>query len=219
MNSLSDEIKVIVFDVDGTIMDSIGRIVECMQAAACACGVAEPSVQEVRNIIGITLHHAVEVLFPEQSPEKIDQITDEYCRLYNLWEIERPTSLFPGAMKTLQTLKQRGYRLAIATGKSQRGLARLYGDQELCSLFSASVTGDQVKSKPHPMMLQKLMNQLEIKPSEAVMVGDSVLDLQMAGNCDVRSIGITWGVHSREQLQQETPVAVIDDLSQLLEIF
>ena len=205
MNSLSDEIKVIVFDVDGTIMDSIGRIVECMQAAACACGVAEPSVQAVRNIIGITLHHAVEVLFPEQNPEKIDQITDEYRRLYNLWEIERPTSLFPGAMKTLQTLKQRGYRLAIATGKSQRGLARLYGDQ--------------VKSKPHPMMLQKLMNQLEIKPSEAVMVGDSVLDLQMAGNCDVRSIGITWGVHSREQLQQETPVAVIDDLSQLLEIF
>lgn len=212
------EIKAIIFDVDGTIMDSIGRIIECMQEAAKKYKVRLPTEQEVKDIIGITLRHAVEVLFPEQSQEMIDLITDEYRRLYNLWEDERPTNLYPKVMDTLKELKERGYILAIATGKSKKGLARLYRDQELCSLFSAAKTGDQVKSKPDPMMLEQLLAELNLKPHQAIMVGDSNLDLRMAKNIAMGSIGITWGVHNKELLAAEEPLAIIDDLQEILRI-
>ncbi|MCR4553964.1 MAG: HAD-IIIA family hydrolase [Succinivibrionaceae bacterium] len=219
MNNLTNDIKLIIFDVDGTIMDSIGRIIECMQESAQKYQVAIPTPQEVKNIIGITLRHAVEVLFPEQTQEMVDLITDEYRRLYNLWEDERPTALYPGTMETLETLKGRGYKLAIATGKSQRGLARLYRDDKLYSLFSGAVTGDQAKSKPDPMMLEKLLGEFGLQPDQAVMIGDSNLDLRMAKNIGMPSIGITWGVHSGEILAKEEPAALIDNISELLELF
>lgn len=207
--------RLIVFDVDGTLADSIGRIIEVMQVASVNCKVRRPSTSDVRNVIGMTLRKAIAALMPEYSDEKVDEVTEEYRRLYKEMEDRDPVRLYPSVISTLQTLKQQGFELAIATGKSRAGLERIYVNSGLRELITCAVSGDMVKSKPDPMMLQTILEHYGLKPEQALMVGDSNLDLRMATNAGVPSIGITWGVHPREVLEKESPVAIIGDVCEL----
>ncbi|MGN1356880.1 MAG: HAD family hydrolase [Succinivibrionaceae bacterium] len=207
--------RLIVFDVDGTLADSIGRIIEVMQVASVNCKVKQPSTSDVRNVIGMTLRKAIAALMPEYSDEKVDEVTEEYRRLYKEMEDRDPVRLYPSVISTLQTLKQQGFELAIATGKSRAGLERIYVNSGLRELITCAVSGDMVKSKPDPMMLQTILEHYGLKPEQALMVGDSNLDLRMATNAGVPSIGITWGVHPREVLEKESPVAIIGDVCEL----
>lgn len=210
------KIKLFVFDIDGTLMDSIGRIIECMQTAAQNTGFSIKSPQEIKNIIGITLRQAVATLYPNEAEQNIDIITNEYRRLYNLWDVERPTSLFLGVEDTLELLKSKGYKLAIATGKSKNGLQNFYKNERLNKLFDFGVTGDMAKSKPNPDMLLQILLKLNISAEETVMVGDSNLDLQMGKNALVSTIGVTCGVHSFEVLQKEKPMLILENVKDIV---
>jgi len=210
--------KLVIFDVDGTLMNSIGRIIEAMQISAKNCNVDIPSEKDVKNVIGITLRQAIATLSPTFSDEKVDYITNEYKRVYKELEDTNPAKLFPSTMDTLVSLKDKGLILAIATGKSRHGLQRIYNNPGLRELIDYEVCGDMVKSKPDPMMLNKILEHYGFEPSDAIMVGDSNLDLRMAKNAGVKSIGITWGVHSKDILEQEDPIAVVNDISDLLDL-
>jgi phosphoglycolate phosphatase len=212
------KIKLVIFDVDGTLVDSVGCIVWCMQKAAENCGVPVPSEKEVLNIIGITLRAAVAKLFPSQTDEKIDVITDEYRHLCTRREDETPSPYFPGTLEALKNLKNRGYLLSIATGKSRRGLERLFATEGMRELIDFEMCGDQAKSKPDPMMMELTLKHFGLKPSQALMVGDSNLDLRMALNAGVPSAGVTCGVHDASILIKEDPLVIVKNVAQLARI-
>ncbi len=126
--------------------------------------------------------------------------------------------MFAGALETLHALRDRGFELAVATGKSRRGLNRILATLELHDFFDASRCADETRSKPHPLMLQELMQERGVSAEGVVMVGDTEYDLEMASNAGVASVGVSFGVHSPERLQAHGPVAIVDELPQLLDL-
>ncbi len=215
---MTTDAKLIIFDVDGTLADSIGRIIETMQIASVNCKINKPDIQDVRNVIGMTLRQAIATLMPGFSEEKIDEVTAEYRRIYKELEDKNPVGLYPSVIDTLNELKKRGFDLAIATGKSKAGLERIYVNPGLREVIGYAISGDMVKSKPDPMMLYKILEYYGYKAEDAIMVGDSNLDLRMAKNANVKSIGITWGVHPKNVLEQEDPIAIISNINEILDL-
>ena len=207
----------IIFDWDGTLCDSTGRIVEAMQAAASDNGVDIPSPQSVENIIGLGLPEAMETLFPTLEPGQRDQVRVRYSECYVELD-QQPSQLFPGALDTLQVLRDRGHLLAVATGKSRRGLNRVLGGLGLEDYFDGSRCADETRSKPHPLMVHELLVELDRAAQHSVVVGDSEYDLAMAAAAEVDSVGVSFGVHSVERLQSHQPRAVVDALPELLEL-
>lgn len=208
--------RAVVLDVDGTITDSIGRICACMAKAAKNKGVRIPKDEETKQIIGITLREAVAVLFPELDDCMVDDVTQEYRDVYNEWEAREPVSLFSNTLNVLRELKNSGYLLGIATGKSKRGLGRLLENPDLSELFDGCICGSEAASKPDPEMLMKLLQRLGVDPENAIMVGDSILDLKMALNAGSKAIGVTTGVHNTDELWAQKPNAVLSSLDDLL---
>ncbi|AEY01722.1 HAD-superfamily hydrolase [Oceanimonas sp. GK1] len=206
--------ELVIFDWDGTLMDSVARIVSCMQAAASDCGQRVPTPEAVRHIIGLSLYRAFPVLFGDLSPAESDGLLQAYRRHY-LELNTTPSPLFAGAADTLAGLHRGGYRLAVATGKAREGLDSVLADTGLGHLFHALRGADQARSKPDPLMLAQILEELRLAPSQAVMVGDSSYDLAMAEAIGMDRIGVTYGVHSRDQLGVHGPVALIDDIRHL----
>ncbi len=206
--------ELVIFDWDGTLMDSVARIVSCMQAAAGDCGQPVPTPEAVRHIIGLSLYRAFPVLFGDLSPAESDGLLQAYRRHY-LELNTTPSPLFAGAADTLTGLHRGGYRLAVATGKAREGLDRVLIDTGLGHLFHALRGADQARSKPDPLMLAQILEELRLAPAQAVMVGDSSYDLAMAEAIGMDRIGVTYGVHSRDQLGVHAPVALIDDIRHL----
>ncbi|MEH6588393.1 MAG: HAD-IA family hydrolase [Halioglobus sp.] len=207
----------VIFDWDGTLCDSVEQIVRSVQGVARQMDLPVPSHAEAANIIGLSLHRAMEVLFPEVPPARLQALITGYSKHYVASE-EAPPNLFPGALETLLTLKDRGFELAVATGKSRRGLDRVLGVLGLEDLFDATRCADETTSKPDPLMLQELMNERAITPERVLMVGDTEYDLEMAVNAGVASVGVSFGVHSIERLAGHGPIAIVDELPQLLEL-
>ncbi len=207
--------RAVILDVDGTLTDSIGRICDCMAKAAKNKNVRIPADEETKQIIGITLREAVAVLFPELDDPMVDEVTQEYRDVYNEWEEREPVTLFPNTLNILRELKKRGYCLGIATGKSKHGLGRLLENPDLCELFDGCICGSEAASKPNPEMLLKLLQRLDVEPQNAVMVGDSVLDIEMALNAGSKAIGVTTGVHNADNLWTKKPTAVLSSLDDL----
>lgn len=205
----------VILDWDGTVCNSEARIVSCMQRAADRAGLPVLHPEVVGNIIGLGLPEAVSTLFPEASMEQREQMRQFYA---DEWMAARsdPLPLFDGVLETLDRLQSDGHRLAVATGKSRRGLNREFEDHGLGALFEASRCADETASKPHPRMLRELLQETGIPVREAVMVGDTVYDLQMAAALDMASIGVSYGVHHPERLQACQPRAIIDHFSELL---
>jgi len=203
--------KLIVFDWDGTLMDSEARIVNCIQAAFGDVGEPPPSREASRNVIGLGLAEAMAKLWPEGHDVKRLQVVERY-RYHFLDANETPSTLFPGALELVDWLVERDYLLAVATGKSRRGLSDALEGTGLGDRFHATRCADETFSKPHPEMLLQLMDELGVKGSDTLMVGDTEYDMQMARNAGASALAVCYGVHDRERLLAQRPLDCLDAL-------
>lgn len=214
MTSLSQGFDLVVFDWDGTLMDSQARIVACIQAAFRAVGREPPSREAASDVIGLGLDEAMARLWPGSDEAKRAAVVAQYRREF-LETNETQSGLFPGARETLERLAAEGYRLAIATGKSRLGLDRALAETGLGDLFLATRCADETFSKPHPQMLLELMDELGVSVGQTLMVGDTEYDLQMARNARVRALAVCYGVHAPERLRAFGPLACVESLAEI----
>ena len=210
-------VSLVIFDWDGTVMDSVGRIVSSMQAAARLSDLVVPSDFDVKQIIGLSLDPAFDTLFPGVCSDKRQQLFNHYRDYYMLHDTT-PTPMFDGVEQVLQQLKANNVLLAVATGKARKGLQRMFDETGLGHYFDTSRCADEAHSKPHPDMLQQIVQQLEVNIGHAVMVGDTSHDMKMAQAINMPRIGVTHGVHGRDVLSQFGPRAIIDNIPQLLQV-
>jgi phosphoglycolate phosphatase len=203
--------KLIVFDWDGTLMDSEARIVACIQAAFSDVGEVPPSHEAARDVIGLGLDEAMTLLWPDGEVDQRRRLIDRY-RYHFLGASDTEARLFPGARELVEGLGRRGFLLAVATGKSRRGLESALASTGLKGLFNATRCADEAISKPHPEMLLQLMDELGTAPCETLMVGDTEYDMQMARNAGVGALAVCYGVHAPERLQMHGPLDCLSDL-------
>ncbi|MDD2760991.1 MAG: HAD-IA family hydrolase [Methylomonas sp.] len=213
---MKNRFDLIIFDWDGTLIDSIDWIVHCIQQAAEYCACPIPNRQAIKDIIGLSIENAVESLFPDADPETRAKLTAHYSRHFVSKHIG-PEDLFPGVVDMLQTLSQDGYRLAVATGKKAAGLARAMEGTGLADFFCSTRCADQAASKPDPRMIDEIVAELGVSKQRTLMVGDSVHDLQMASNAQVAAIAVTCGAHSETVLQQYKPLRCLSHPTELLD--
>lgn len=209
-------IKLIVFDWDGTIMDSTGRIISSMQQAARKLELPVPSEEAVRGIIGLGLTECLNILFPELSCHKA--ISEEYR--YQYVEADKtPSPIFEGVSEVLTQLKSQGYILAVATGKARHGLDRVLKESGLKEYFDFTIGADEVENaKPAPDMLNVLIDKTQTKPHQVIMIGDTSFDLEMANNAKTFSIAVTFGAHSKSYLMKYNPFAIISTFKELIKL-
>jgi len=207
------QFDLIVFDWDGTLMDSIAIIVKCIQAAARDIGVPVPSKELAAHVIGLGLIEAMQAVLPGVDPKYLPRMTERYR--YHYLAQDQDLTLFEGARDMLADLSQQGYFLAVATGKSRVGLNRALDQVKLLSLFDATRCADETFSKPHPAMLQELTRELGQDMRRTVMIGDTTHDLQMAINAGASGIAVEFGAHPTEQLRALNPVFVASSIGEL----
>jgi phosphoglycolate phosphatase len=213
----SAAVSLVIFDWDGTVMDSIGRIVSSMQSAARLAELTVPTDFAVKQIIGLSLDPAFDILFSNLTAAKREQLLHHYREQYLVHDTT-PTPLFAGVEQVLQQLKDNNIKLAVATGKARKGLQRMFDQTGLADYFDYSRCADEAQSKPHPDMLQQILRQLKIPAAQAVMVGDTSHDMKMAQAITMPRVGITHGVHGRDVLSQYQPTAIIDSIPELLTV-
>jgi len=209
-----DQLKLIVFDWDGTLMDSVDRIVGCMQAASIDANITAPSDDAVKDIIGLGLREALQRLFPDCDSQVHSELTEHYRRHF-VYESSIATKLFLGASEVLVSLQSDGYSLAVATGKARRGLEKVLDETKTRHYFAATRCADETKSKPHPQMLYELMEVLQVQPHQTLMVGDTEFDLEMAAAAGVASVAVDYGAHEQSRLLRHSPLVCISDISHL----
>lgn len=204
-------LKLVIFDWDGTLFNSVGQIVASLKFAAQQF--EQPLTDEAaRSIIGLGLPEVAQQLFP-QVPHLHAQILQCYSDHYvenashDVW--------FNGVTEMLHDLKQRDVLLAVATGKSRKGLNRVLAQTNSTHLFAATRAASETKSKPNPLMLTEILQQTQIDVKNAMMVGDTSYDLHMAQQLNMRRVGVTFGVHDIATLTQFQPVALVDEIQQL----
>jgi phosphoglycolate phosphatase len=194
----------IVFDWDGTLMDSTATIVKCIQAAAKDLGLPIPGDHSAAYVIGLSLLEAMKAAVPNVDPKYYPRMVERYRYHYLLKDHELP--LFGGVRDMLNELSQDGYFLAVATGKSRVGLSRALHTAELTSLFDATRCSDETFSKPHPAMLQELTRELGQDMQRTLMVGDTTHDLQMANNAGAAAVAVEYGAHDAHLLSGFNPL-------------
>ena len=204
-----------IFDWDGTVCDSAAKIVASMQRSAEEAGVHVLSDLEIKNIIGLGLPEAVRTLYPELGSQQQEAVREGYSRHFLSSDEEEPCALFDGAMTTLQALIDEGYRVAVATGKSRRGLDRVLKRLGLDSFFHATRCADETASKPNPKMLQELLTQFSLSSEEAVMVGDTEYDMAMAEAIGMPRIAVSYGAHAVDRLTQYKPDLIVNHFSEI----
>jgi phosphoglycolate phosphatase len=207
--------RLIVFDWDGTLMDSIGTIVECTLAAIADVPEApRPRPERVRESIGLGLIQTMQRFFPEGDLELFERVAHAYRERW-LAEYKNRSTLLAGARETVERLHGEGYLVGIATAKSRQGLERELEASGLRPFVHASRTVTEAPSKPAPGMLLQLFEELGVAATDAVMVGDTAWDLQMAAAAGCAGIGVLTGGHTRELLEAERPLACLDSVAAL----
>ena len=207
--------ELLIFDWDGTLVDSIGRIVEAMHRAADACDMPRCSDLEVRGIIGLGLPEAVRSLYPELvDPLRVARFQRCYSEQYLALEGE-PSPLFDGVAEALEAFRDQGYRLAVATGKGRQGLQRVLAGHGWLNYFDTTRCADETASKPNPLMLEEIMSHCGVAARNALMVGDSIFDLQMARLAGVDSVAVGYGAQSLAMLRAHGPRLAIERFFEL----
>jgi len=208
----------LVFDWDGTLVDSIERIVTSLQHASKHAADTEITETRAKNVIGLGLMEAISQLHPELDATSesgvLENIADAYRQHY-LFDNPIPAPLFAGVNELLTDLRDTGYTLAISTGKSRVGLERSINEHKLAEYFATSRCAGENKSKPHPEMLHEILQQLNFSAAQALMIGDSEHDLKMANNANMSSIGVTQGVHDIATLTKLNPLACLSNITEL----
>jgi phosphoglycolate phosphatase len=206
--------RLLVFDWDGTLMDSIGSIVACAHAAAAELGLPAAPEEALRAAIGLGLADTIERLLPGAAPEEAQRMMETYRRHWLATYRHRPR-LFPGAAEALAELERAGYLLALATGKGRRGLDLDLAATGLAGRFAATRTADQGLAKPHPRMLLELLDELGAGAAESLMIGDSRWDLEMAAAAGVPAVAVATGTWPREELAGYGPLATLGGVAEL----
>lgn len=206
----------VVFDVDGTLSDSQHHIHAAMTQAFESVGVAAPDLFAVRRIVGLSLPLAMAVLAPDTLPEMQAQLVQAYKASYTNGRAVAPAPLFPGARETVLRLAARDdLVLGIATGKSRRGLEALLRESGLSDVFATVQVADDHPSKPHPSMLHAAMAETGVAATDAVMIGDTTYDIDMAHAAGIGSIGVCWGYHAASDLRRAGATTLVDDFTAL----
>ncbi|MBL1319917.1 MAG: HAD-IA family hydrolase [Methylophaga sp.] len=204
--------ELIVFDWDGTLMDSTGHIVTCMQQAIKQLELSPLADSAISHIIGLGLTEAALELYPDASREMIEQLANTYKQIWLNSSFD--PLLFDNAFSLIKQLNEKEYFLGVATGKSRRGLNRVLQNTALSDFFHATRCADECHSKPHPQMLEELIDYCGVAPKATLMIGDTEYDLQMAHNAGADSLGISHGAHSTKLLKACQPLDIVDDLFQ-----
>lgn len=203
----------IVFDWDGTLMDSTATIATCIQAAARDLGLKVPSREQASFVIGLGLQEALQAALPDLDPRRYPALVERYR--YHYLTKDKGLTLFDGVREMLSDLSQRGYFLAVATGKSRVGLNRALDAANLFSLFDATRCADETFSKPHPAMLQELTRELGQDMMRTVMIGDTTHDLQMAANAGASGVAVRYGAHDGTELDALGPLYAATSVPEL----
>ncbi len=209
----SRRFDLIVFDWDGTLFDSTALIAQCIQSSAADVGAAVPSDLQAAYVIGMGLTEALQHAIPDLAAERYPALLERYRHHY--FARQHELSLFAGSLEMLRALKARHHLLAVATGKSRRGLDQALHTVQLRGLFDATRTADETASKPHPRMLQELMAELDCAPERTLMVGDTTHDLQLASNARAASVAVSFGAHAREAFAAHSPRFVAHSTDEL----
>lgn len=206
--------KLLVFDWDGTLLDSHARIVATVSDALGQLGLPNRDPEQIRDVIGLSLGSAFERLFPGLNATDTRDFIDRYRRLFANSDVA-VSPLFPGVRRTLRLLHGHGYWLAVATGKGRRGLRKELRATQLEAFFAGSRSADEAQSKPHPQMLLDLMSEFGVRADETLMVGDTEFDLEMARNAGASSVAVSYGAHSVERLLQFDPLECMNSFDEL----
>lgn len=206
--------SLLVFDWDGTLLDSQTQIVNCMKLAIAELDLDARTDKQISNIIGLGLEEAIASLYPLISPEKIT-LTAQTYREHYLFKDKTPSLLFDGAKDVITLLRETGYELAVATGKSRRGLDKDLAETDLHDVFPITRCADETRSKPHPQMLEEILVDYNTDASTTLMIGDSEYDMQLASNTKMDGLAVSYGVHNLIRLLKHDPVGFIDDIKQL----
>lgn len=205
-----------IFDWDGTLSDSKAKITTAMQLAAKDLGWVSLDDHLIHNIIGLGLPEAIHRLYPEVAAVDRQRLREAYAARFLMLDQECPSDFFPGVTGTLQHLKAQGHILTIATGKSRKGLDRIFGVLGLDGFFHATRCADETASKPNPLMLEELLSEFEFSPEEAVMIGDTEYDMEMARKISMPRIAVSYGAHHVDRLHAYGPELCLDRFDELL---
>ncbi len=208
----------VVFDWDGTLIDSSDKIVLAMQRAAQSLQLEALSSHSIKQIIGLGLPEAIHTLYPMASDEHKLGLKQAYSQAFIELDRQLACRLFDGVIECFDRLDSLGIAKAVATGKSRKGLNRMLDNFDWHGRFVASKCADETASKPNPLMLEQLMQECGVSKSELVMIGDTSFDLEMARNAGVRSVGVSYGAHEVSVLEEFEPIAIVDDLSFLPDV-
>ncbi len=210
--------ELIIFDWDGTLMDSASKIINCFRKAVADVDIEYPGDVAVRNIIGLGLKEALDVLLPGYSDGKRQQVVDRY-REHFLYLDDTEMPLFDGVEEGLRHLNTGNYSLAIATGKARIGLDRVLEQTKLSDLFIASRCADEAASKPHPRMVLDILTETGVSAANAIVVGDTSYDIKMAHRANTDVLAVCYGVHDRDELRAEQPLDCVDNFAAVLDWF
>ncbi|CBL46905.1 Predicted AD-superfamily hydrolase subfamily IA [gamma proteobacterium HdN1] len=204
----------VIFDWDGTLVDSLGHIVTSMREAAHSITSALRSDQQIKNIIGLELSEAIRTLYPELSEQDVQQVRERYAHFYVAHQ-QDPTQFFAGIPALMDDLRRKSCTLGVATGKSRRGLDRVMQTLDAESWFAATRCADETKGKPEPDMVLELLDAFSVRPEHAVVVGDSHFDIEMAQRAGVHGIAVGWGAQPLSSFAHSPQVTTVNDLAAL----
>ncbi|BEV70655.1 HAD family hydrolase [Paludibacterium sp. THUN1379] len=210
---MNQPLQLIVFDWDGTLMDSTGHITHAIRQASAELGLRVPALHQARAVIGLSLVEALATACPDLPPSRYPEMVAAYRK--HFFTGDEHIELFDGVREALAALSARDVMLAVATGKSRRGLERALQSSGLGDYFAATRTQDDCPSKPHPAMLLELMDQLGADPACTLMVGDTSHDLRMAEAAGTLAAGVLGGAHEREALARCPSLGLFDDFRSL----
>lgn len=210
---MAERFELVVFDWDGTVLDSAAAIVRSIVSSCRDLGLPEPTEERARYVIGLGLGDALRHAVPELAERDYPSMVERYRHHYLASDHE--LTLFPGVADTIEWLAGQDRLLAVATGKSRAGLTRALDHSGLGRFFHSTRCGDECFSKPHPAMLEQIMAELGVMPERTLMIGDTTHDMQMAVNAGVAGLAVTFGAHSAEALRTAAPLACVDSPPEL----
>ncbi len=213
-------LRLVVLDCDGTIVDSQKAIVSVMHDAFDAHGLAKPSRDAIRRIVGLELEEAISILANDDDTDLVTAVTDSYRhaakeqRDNGFWE----DPLYQGAKEVIRAFDDAGWLLGVATGKARVGLDHVLAQHQLTGHFSTLQTSDVAPGKPHPEMLYRAMRDTGVEAENVYMIGDTTFDMKMAANAGVQAIGVSWGYHGSDELRDAGARDVVDSFEELFDL-
>lgn len=203
----------VIFDWDGTVVDSTYVIVDAIQKASAELGLPKPSAQKASWVIGLSLEKALMEVVPGLTEERMGEFIEAYRKFY--FTADPDLKLFDGMLPLIKRLRERGLHTAVATGKTRYGLDKALANHDMVALFDVTRTADMTRSKPNPLMLEEIFEILMVKPEECVMVGDTSHDIQMAHYAGCDSIAVSYGAHDLHEISKAKPSYIAHNVSEL----